>query len=445
MPFTAATGFGLRATRRPSLTSIGDGYFIAFATASSSGNDLYGNINVDATGNLHGIRDLQTTYKQDSSGTVLWGVVVTNNGVQDLVGSQSTVAVDGSGNVLYSSELYDVNAGLPYNTRLFIVKYNSSGTTQWQRMTSVLAGNDQIEPESATADASGNLYLAVRYYSYSATTSSVYVFKISSTGSLTWQRKLALAVNVIPALPQSCSVDASGNVYVSGAADGIAGGNQGAFLVKYNTSGTLQWQRYFTQTTQSVQPVSAIDSAANIYVADGTHIVKYNTSGTIQWQRKTVNTSTYFTLITVDSANGFLYAIGRFGLDQRALMLVKLSTTDGSFIWGRRIATGNGQTAIDMSVQGNALFINMTGPKTSSSSYNTVSMKLPTDGTKTGTYLIDTNYYITYENVDSFYSMTAGTGTDAAGALTGSTPTALTLGTSTMTLSASAPTNTVML
>ena len=68
-------------------------------------------------------------------------------------------------------------------------------------------------------------------------------------------------------------------------------GNNGAIVVKYNDSGTLQWQRLLTNTTGYHMQVDAlaIDSSDNVIVAghtpilvsgnqtSGVLIVKYNT------------------------------------------------------------------------------------------------------------------------------------------------------------------------
>ena len=86
------------------------------------------------------------------------------------------------------------------------------------------------------------------------------------------------------------AVDGSGNVYVVGEAD--IGGQYDLIVAKYNSSGTIQWQRALVSDSGSG---IAVDSSGNAYVVGRTttataggndiSIAKYDTDGNIQWQR----------------------------------------------------------------------------------------------------------------------------------------------------------------
>jgi hypothetical protein len=86
------------------------------------------------------------------------------------------------------------------------------------------------------ADGSGNLYV-------SGQTASGYLFlvKLDSSGSITWQRQVSVASGSV----QTMDLDSSGNIYITNA--GTTYGYTGALAVyKWNSSGTLQWQRVIT-------------------------------------------------------------------------------------------------------------------------------------------------------------------------------------------------------
>lgn len=105
------------------------------------------------------------------------------------------------------------------------------------------------------------------------------------------------------------TADAGGNIFLYGV-------NEGDFiaplLAKYNSAGTLQWQKYFDETSVTVDPTGMIacDSSGNIYMVyfdfdiEALNLVKVNTSGTLVWQRQIgsiISPNTYN--ITVDSSN----------------------------------------------------------------------------------------------------------------------------------------------
>jgi hypothetical protein len=85
------------------------------------------------------------------------------------------------------------------------------------------------------------------------TTKYGYVVQYNSSGVLQWQRRITnvqLKDNV---------TDSSGNIYVVG----VNTSNQ-LFIAKYNSSGTLQWQRVLTGQTYIAQSIKIKDN--NIYV-----------------------------------------------------------------------------------------------------------------------------------------------------------------------------------
>ena len=109
------------------------------------------------------------------------------------------------------------------------------------------------------------------------------------------------------------AVDSSGNVYVTGKTESAGAGNTDLFIAKYDSSGTIQWQRTLGGTNGDEGYGVTVDSSGNVYVVGFTFsagsglqdwlIAKYNASGTIQWQRTLGGTSDEFgRAIAVDSS-----------------------------------------------------------------------------------------------------------------------------------------------
>jgi hypothetical protein len=87
------------------------------------------------------------------------------------------------------------------------------------------------------------------------------------------------------------TVDASGNIYVSGSFDDTSFTDVGSILLKYNSFGSLEWAR----TCDSTNWISriAIDDSNNVYQTaqcyfgvDSIIVMKYQPNGILQWKKR---------------------------------------------------------------------------------------------------------------------------------------------------------------
>jgi len=207
----------------------------------------------------------------------------------------------------------------------YVAKYNSSGTIQWQRKLEQGTGNNVNQ--GFFADSSGNSYLTG--YSVQSGTQYGIIAKYNSSGTIQWQRRFN---GPSSGNGSAVTTDSSGNVYVCGSYPYL--------ILKYNSSGTLQWQRYFDLGMNGVKT----DSSGNIYVCgEGPSykgiIAKYNSSGTIQWQRQVDATLSgqnmkYWHDISVDPNNnlGVTGITGQgAGGDNNNLGMIAKFPNDGAF------------------------------------------------------------------------------------------------------------------
>jgi hypothetical protein len=335
--------------------------------STSSGNNEYGyyvtvdSSNVYIAGEAININGLYSyVAKFNSSGETQW-VNYLGNTSEYTNASAKGVAVDSSGNVYVVGQ-----GGYPGNTRYFAVKFNSSGTVQWNKF------SDNGSPYSGymggiAVDSSGNVHLSGAIADSSS--HKFLVVKLNSSGNLVWQRRLGS--NSATSIATSCALDSSGNVYVTGTTDVSSVKN---FLTaKWDSSGNLQWQRTFDAQQSDWAKSIAVDSSSNVYVVgitnEGTNntniaSIKYNSSGALQWQRSLIGTS-------VENGEG-----------------IAVDTIGNYYIAGTCGATSSGNQR--------EFFV----------------AKLPADGSKTGTYTLN-EYSLAYAS--SSYS-------DSAGSLSGATP-----------------------
>ena len=141
----------------------------------------------------------------------------------------------------------------------YVAKLAADGSLLWQRKLSL---GISCAVNSAVVDASDNIY-AVGLGTPSGSISSGYVAKYNSSGTLLWQRKLTTTVSTNLT---SCVLDASGDLYVLGK---ISAAKETALLAKYSAGGTIQWQRVVSHATNNLQEPAglSIDSSGNLYFA----------------------------------------------------------------------------------------------------------------------------------------------------------------------------------
>jgi hypothetical protein len=84
------------------------------------------------------------------------------------------------------------------------------------------------------------------------------------------------------------NIDTSGNIYVSGSYN--TGGTVNSMLVKLNSSLAVQWSQTLGGNLGPYKK-PAFDTSGNIYVSNGQYLAKYNSSGTLQFQRSMTITS----------------------------------------------------------------------------------------------------------------------------------------------------------
>lgn len=317
------------------------------------------------------------------------------------------IAVDSSDNI-YISTNYDLGLGAVRDIALL----KTSASTQAVLAQVGISSSAFDTPGEVSVDSSDNIYQALYYNDGTVATAGL--AKYDSSLSLDWIYKFNDGTNA--SLFTATAIDSSGYIYAGGHARGAGTYEERPYLVKLNSSGTIQWSINTTNTISTVQDVYdyggvirdiLIDSSDNIYISISStysvsenvrrlHILKLNSSGTVQWHKQFSSTAsapaspagdTFSMCITT---GGVLVACWRDGTESPGTTaVVGLDPSDGSVSWQRTI---NKKTY-------NSIYAHPLGGwcfsvADSSSPYGGYIARLPDDGSLTGywnSFIYDTS------------------------------------------------------
>ena len=193
-----------------------------------------------------------------------------------------------------------------------VAKYNSSGTLQWQKFYGrnyyewgsgggswYYYSDDRFEHCASLTD--GRFAAAGGTYNNGGSgvgsiNSNVMLTVWNSNGTVSWTKWISVAgsqnnnsSNVGSTTSRGIAVDGNNNVYtlVTG-----SGGSSGEHLIKFNSSGTVQWKKTWSSNIGFVGSI-AVTKSGDIFIGarSGSYgsyvpgIMKLNSSGTVQWTK----------------------------------------------------------------------------------------------------------------------------------------------------------------
>jgi hypothetical protein len=317
---------------------------LAVRVTDSTYNYFSTGMGTDSSGNIYtlGYNDFSSENdglltKYNSAGVVEWKRKLNSNSTYTIVYGNDLV-VDSSGNS-YVFGGVRINSSTSYG---LVVKIDNTGATVWAKQLPYTI--DSRGCYGGTVDSSGNVYAVLR-----ATSTNIAVYKFDSSGT----QQLARQVNYAPGLTiYDVAVDSTGNIYLAGTHNG----NYCA-LIKLNSSGVLQWAKhyYMSGSTSGGYYGVAVDSSDNIYAvgeawANANNrvgvVVKYNSSGVIQWKRQSGGTTinyTYGSMRRVDvDTSGNVYVIGMYsleGINNAFYIGLSKYNSSGTLQWSRSVTT----------------------------------------------------------------------------------------------------------
>ena len=188
------------------------------------------------------------------------------------------ITTDSSGNVIYAGS--SDKSGIP----ALITKYDGAFNRLWQQTFNVTAGFDTFT--AAVCDSSDNIYAVgdtyvdtgyaggKMTYTAGAGKNEMMLVKFDSSGNLQWQTGLGgLGASAGGVNASAVKLDDSGNIYATGYTKPnatVSGHPMDIWIAKWNSSGTLEWKRQLGGSVSSggSQGLKGNDLAVNKATGD---------------------------------------------------------------------------------------------------------------------------------------------------------------------------------
>ena len=306
------------------MTATGDTLWVRSKNGTGNGNDEALLVVVDGANNTYvaGYSDGGNTsddvyvLKYDPSGTLVWDTTWDNT-TASMDDAPVDMALDASGNLLIAGNTEP--DPLPGSSDIFTIKISPTGGIIWQAIYTrpgVIAGKDQVG--GMVVDATGDAYVCGR--SFNGTDDDFITMKFTGlNGTAAWATPAIYNGGNGDDRAADIAINAGNTfVYVTGRSGN--GNDDDVRTIKYSNTGILQWTRFYGNANSQNDRglLIRLDAAENVYVggqtdADGSALtnydflcLKYNSAGTIQWNRTAgyaANQNDIPTSITIDALN----------------------------------------------------------------------------------------------------------------------------------------------
>lgn len=363
--------------------------------------------------------------KTTDQGTLIYQKALADASLKNyncVLDSSNNVYIAGTYVIGLTTSGYTKNAGC-------LFKLNSSGTVQFQKSISdntaeVSGFAYEIFINSAAQDLNDNIYAVGYHYSPLPLGSlNAAIIKYNSQGVLQWQRTIN-SPSVSGGYPESefrtATTDSSGNIYACGRIITNTPSGQPelhGYIAKYNTSGTLVWQRTLRNPNYQAEcwGISTDNKNLVLYCSVGgayeLHLINFDVNGNFLWGRLVTQPATFTPSVTLNGVTPVIIpedgsilwqvdARDNFDSLNRANALLKYSS-GGVLQYQRQLAlnsqavSGSGWTlkynSIALSKSRNNMYIVAGVSNTNNYYYTAGIMGLRTNGGNLGTFPYLTN------------------------------------------------------
>ena len=231
---------------------------MGLAVVSDASNNVYVTGHSFVTGQDLNIR----TIKYNSAGTQQWNTA-TNYSVINSIDSPSKIVVNSANEVFVAGRVFN---GSSTDDDIVVMKYNATGTVTNNTIINGTADNAD-KANRIYLDGSNNLYLAAKVKNI-GTSEDFYLAKFNSSLGLIWDDSYNGQSNNYDEATD-ITIDLSGNVYASGSTFNSAS-NYDFLTVRYDgVTGTRVWSTIFNGNANNTDQSKriSVDAIGNVYVS----------------------------------------------------------------------------------------------------------------------------------------------------------------------------------
>ena len=300
----------------------------AFFYSSGGGGSTYYNFNqivLASSTNVIGVMDTADSGQKTALISIDMPSAVLNYQTQlgdSLFQSQSSgtgIAQDSANNIYICG--HDVETYPTVDNCAFIYKYDSSGAPIAYNAFGLSPFALTVSAKDIAVDSSDYVYITGQ------SDTDGFIARFNSIGSSAFfEKKITGASGT--AIGVGVAVDSTGNSYV---VSKLSSGGSSALLCKFDSAGTIVWQRELSQSPSlNVVPVAiALDSTGNPYLLinysistlsgeTGIAVVKYDASGSLIWQTQIttsqIGQTSPIPITSVSTAANIVSYHGSFGI-----------------------------------------------------------------------------------------------------------------------------------
>jgi len=196
------------------------------------------------------------------------------------------IVVDSLGNALITG---DTNSYGAVGYDVIFLKYDSSGNLLWNKR---WGGPNQDYGIGIVIDGSGNAFITGVTNSFGAGSEDVFLLKYDSSGNLLWNKTWG---GVEGDKGYGIALDTAANVFITGSTDSYGAGNTDIFLLKYNSDGNLLWNKTSGGAHFDNGYGIVLDDLSNVFITGSTRsygpsdedviLLKYNSDGNLLWYK----------------------------------------------------------------------------------------------------------------------------------------------------------------
>lgn len=174
----------------------------------------------------------------------------------------------------------------PASSDIILMKIDASGDVQWRK---TYGGSDQDTANSTIQTSDGGFLIAGSTKSFGAGIDDFWLLKLDSSGDVQWQKTYGSNQSDTA---YSAAETADGGFIVTGTT-AFLGGSAHFFVLKLDPSGDYEWQRIFGNFSLAEFSPTIAPTSDGGYILAGssptgnwqTVLIKLNSNGNLQWQK----------------------------------------------------------------------------------------------------------------------------------------------------------------